>query len=94
MSSKAGHQVGKFIYRGRNTGEYPQKLVTKLANLFIGEETGECPQMLVTKLANLFVGEELGECPQKLVTKLANLFIGEETLVNVLKSWSPSWQIY
>ena len=35
---KAGCQVGKFIYRGRNTGERPQKLVTKFASLFIGEE--------------------------------------------------------
>ena len=74
MSSNVGHQVGKFIYRGRNTGECPQKLVTKLASLFIGKETGECPQ--------------------KLVTKLPSSFIGEETLVNVLKSWSPSWQVY
>ena len=38
MSSKAGHQVGKFIYRGRNTGKCPQKLVTKLVSFFIGEE--------------------------------------------------------
>ena len=74
MSSKAGYQGAKSIYRGRNTGECPQKMVTKLQRLFIGEETGECPQ--------------------KLVTKLASLFIGEETLVNVLKSWSPSWRVY
>ena len=39
----------------------------------------------------IYRGRNTGECPQKLVTKLASLFIGEETLVNVLKSWSPSW---
>ena len=72
--SQAGYQVGKFIYRGRTTGEYPQKLVTKLASLFIGEET------LVNVLKSwspsvkfIYRGRNTGECPQ---------------------SWLPSWQVY
>ena len=74
MSSKAGHQVGEFIYRGKMSEKCSQA----------GHQVGKF----------IYRGRNTGEYPQKLVTKLANLFIREETLVNVLKSWLTSWQVY